>query len=100
MSSQTSQTVLELGQFHLQLSFFGARSTREYIQDKTCAVNNFGFQSLFEVLGLTGRKFIIEDDHVHALEQDLLTQFFHLATADKRGRIRPVPPLDDLVNDA
>jgi hypothetical protein len=72
MAGQSCQPVFELSKLDLQLAFFGSRSTRENIEDKSGAVDDFGFEDFLQVLRLVRRQFVIEDDDVNALEEHFI----------------------------
>ena len=72
----------------------------EDIEDQTGPVDNFRVEDFFQIFCLAGRKLVVENDDVYAFNQDLLAELFDFSFTDVRGRIRPVPVLNDFIDDA
>src|SRR5262245_52354575 len=72
ITGQSCQPVFELRKLDLQLAFFGSRSTRENVEDKSGAIDDFSFEDFLQVLRLARRQFIIEDDDINALEKHFI----------------------------
>ena len=100
VSGQPRQSVVELSVFDLKLPFFRAGSSREDIENEACSVHNLGFEGLFEVARLAGRKFLIENDNVSAFDENCFLDFVDLSLSDVCGGIGTIAVLNDLVNDS
>jgi len=79
--------MFELGEFHLQLAFVGARALRKNIQDQAVAVQ-YRNSRFFEVALLCGRQVVIDDHDSACGTRHQVAQFFGLALAEKRSRHR------------
>ncbi len=99
-SGQPRQQIIQLRQFHLQLTFSGAGAPREYVQDQLRSVQDLAIQRALEIALLGGSEFGIEDDRVGLEAGHQAAQLFQLARSDQRGRIRRRPGLDDGFRDA
>ena len=51
-------------------------------------------------IGVARRQLIIEDDHFHTFDEDLLPQLFNFTFTDVRGRVGPIAMLDEFVDHA
>jgi hypothetical protein len=100
ISAQPRQSVVELSVFNLKLPFFRAGSSREDIENEACSVHNLGFEGLFEVARLAGRKFLIENDNVSAFDENCFLDLIDLSLPDVCGGIGTVAVLNDLANDS
>ena len=100
ISGQPRQSVVELSEFDLKLPFFRAGTSRKDIENETCAVHDLGFEGLFEVACLAGRKFVIENDDVSAFDENCFLDLLDLSLPDVCGGIGTLAVLNDLVNDA
>ena len=100
MAGQTRQSVSQLREFDLEFAFLGARTPRKDIQDQACAIDYLRLEDVFQILGLAWRQFVIENDDVDALENNLLADLFDFATANEGGRIGTVATLNHLIDDS
>lgn len=97
---QSCQPVGKLRQFNLELTFLSASPARENIEDEPGSIHDFRVERLFQILLLTGRKHVIEDDDIDSFNKDLVAKLVYFSLSDVGGGIGPVPPLDDFIDDA
>ncbi len=93
------QQVIELRQFHLELSFTGAGSRGEDVEDDLGAVHYAHVERFFEVAQLRRRKLLIEDDEVGFKAFHHAGEFGYFAGTDERGGVEGGAVLDEPVDD-
>jgi len=99
VSRQARQEVVELREFHLQLTFPGAGVPGENIQNDLGAIDDTAVSRAFNVALLCGGEFTIEDEQVGSCACRQLPNFIQLAAADERGGIQPLARLENPVLD-
>src|SRR5215831_17723103 len=70
VAGQSRQPVFELSQLYLQFALPGSGAAGKNIQDEACSIDDLGLQRLFQILGLTGREFFVEDDNIHTFNEN------------------------------
>jgi len=79
---------LQLGQFNLKFTFVTFRALRKNIEDQAVAIDDTGFQRLFEIALLARRQDVIKNHEFDAVGHDGLFEFFDFAAADEHLGIR------------
>src|ERR1051326_312647 len=90
--------IFKLRKLDLELAFTGSSTASKDIENQACSIDDLCLECFREVLGLTGRKILIDDDDVNAFDQYLFTQLLDLALANECRRIRAFAPLYYLVD--
>jgi hypothetical protein len=78
--------MLKLSQFHLKLTFMGASTLSENIQDDARAIEHTTAQLTLNVSFLAGAECVIEKHHIRFVGGHGITNFFQLPLADKQSR--------------
>src|ERR1700736_5347097 len=87
-SSQSREQVIQLREFHLQLSLARPRPPGENVEDQLRPIQNFAIQSAFEIALLRGSEIGIEEHHIRLLSRDAGLQLFHLSRTNQGGGVR------------
>ncbi len=77
----------------------GLCTAREDVEDQLGAVDDAGLPSLLEVATLGRRQVVVHDDGVGANTLGFVTDLFHLALAEERGRVRAQTRLNHAFTD-
>src|ERR1700736_3098443 len=96
-SSESREKVIQLREFHLQLSLARARPPGKNVEYQLRPIQNFAIQSAFEIALLRGSEVGIEEHHIRPISRDAGLQLFHLSRANQRGRVRTRAGLEDYV---
>jgi len=82
-AGQPGQQMLKLGEFDLELAFFGAGALGENIEDQRCSIEDFAVKDSFQIAALGWRKFIVENDGIDIGAPAVLGEFVGFAFADE-----------------
>jgi hypothetical protein len=96
---QPRQRVLELGELHLHLGLAAAGSRGEDVENQLGPVDDPRADDVLDVLALTGRELVVEDDERRLLLGDQRLELLDLALAEVRARVRTVELLRELADD-
>ena len=96
VAGQSRQSIGQLRQLDLEFAFLGPGAPGKNVQYQACAIDHFRIENFLQILGLAGRQFVVKNDHVHALKNNLLADLFDFTTADEGGRIGTVATLNHL----
>ena len=88
LACEARKHVVQLREFHLQLSFAAARVLRKDIQNKLGAVDNAALRGGFDVALLHRREVAIENNQRRFVRGGLRANLVQLAAPDKRCRVR------------
>jgi len=99
-ASQARGSVLELGQFDLELGLSGLGAGGEDIEYELAAVDDLAVGDVFDLADLSGRQIVVEDDNVGVALVDGCGDLLGLASADVACRMDLGAPLDELADDA
>ena len=86
-AGEAGQQVLELGKLDLEFAFAGAGALGKDIKDEGGAVQDLALEGFFEVAGLGGGKFVVEDDGIDVVIAAELGEFGGFAFADVGGGV-------------
>ena len=98
-SAEPGQQIFQLRQFHLQLAFTGASVFSENVEDKLRAIDDPRADGGLYVALLGRGQVVIKKDEIGRYRSYRAGNFFQLAAADQRGRIRAVAMLQEFSGD-
>ena len=87
---------MQLRQFDLELALSCAGVPGENVEDKLGAIDHAPLDNFFDIALLRRAEIVIEKEDVGIYRSGGASDFFELARTDQRGRIRPVPSLENL----
>src|SRR6266705_5014357 len=79
ITSQSREPVSQLRQLDLEFAFLGTGAPRKDVQYQAGAIDDLGIEDFLQILGLAGRKLVVEDHNVRAFKKNLLADFFGFA---------------------
>jgi|ERR1043165_6974964 hypothetical protein len=80
--------MLQLGEFDLEFSFFGAGALGKDVEDQRSPVEDFAVKNFLEVAALSGGKFVVENDGIHIGAPAMFGELVRLSLADEGGGAR------------
>ncbi len=99
-ADQPTRLIIEMRQFDLQAPLGGCRTLAKDLEDQTGAIDDLGFERLFEIALLDRAEARVEHDEPRLFHPNLCRKHFDLAAADQRGRLGLAntvgDPFDDL----
>ncbi len=98
-SGEPWEHVVELGQFHLQLSFPGAGVAGKNVENELGPVNDPRVHDAFDIALLRRREIVVEQDYVGGDRRGRSGNFFQLAFADESRRFGAIAMLHELTRD-
>jgi hypothetical protein len=96
---QPRQRVLELRELDLHLGFARSRAGGEDVEDELSPIDDARAQRLLDVVPLTRRELVVEDDQRRVLLAHHRLELLELALAQVRPRVRTVELLRELADD-
>src|SRR5262249_19480528 len=99
LSGQPRQQIIELRQFHLQLSFPAARMPRENVENELRPIDDAACGGRFDIALLHGREITVEDDQRSTVRRGLRSNLIEFAAPDECRRIGLLANLEHCARD-